>query len=312
MARFVKTFGIALLLSAFMLCARFAASQDTPAPCDRLLPVASTPLMPARNPRAAPKQDPKQAEETKRLSALCAGYIEHFPLVLLDEHENTNWADVSFTTLALYPDGTIIYWDADDRVPLKGKYLTARLPADEARAFVSQFEGNHAPASYNFPRVTIISDPDFSTFHLLVREAGEFPPRDVFGSYLLRLTGKFGDSRGIPEALRFLASFHYSPATEWTPEVVEVNLLPLHGKKTDAPVVSWPAELPQLESAESDPGGESYRIRLSCEQFLRLKPLLDSRTPRQPFVLSGKTFSVRVRYLFPHQLFAPAAPPKAP
>lgn len=278
------------------------AQQDQAnASCDALLYVPTNGL-PTADRNKTSKQDEEQEKHVAQLRAACADWETRYPLVAV--RERNPWIGSDALTLALYPDGTLIFWKPDKNAPLRGSFHSVQLSPDEVSDFVSRVDvSGFQPSSKRLlPNVATL---DTASFSVLVRRPGELPPRFAFGLGSLHTPpGPPRDSPELQEALRFLATYDNSGATEWIPEMVEVTLAP--APKASGPERPWPANLSGLEAATHNPTDDSYALQLSRAQYLELNPIRESGAQVPVFLIGGNKFHIDVRFFFPHEL--PPAP----
>jgi hypothetical protein len=242
--------------------------------------------------QTASKKKSKQ-ELVQEAAARRAEWERRAPLVLV--HERNPWTESDGPTLALYPDGTLIYWSPAEH---GGVFRTARLSQEQIDEFISRVDSEEFRLQQPAPAFDFSSDAARSV--ITVRRPGQ--PSKCFGLLgSLRGQRKFSPnfSPRLRAALEFLAMYEHPQAVEWIPERIEVALWP--APESTQPDLVWPAELPGLEAGIHASSDESYALCLTREQYALLEPLLESRAPGQAFHVGNRRRIVYVRCAFPHE-----------
>jgi hypothetical protein len=275
--------------------------------------------IPAQETQGAPSQ--AQAEQKKKPKKLTKEEREQQAAALLKAREEARralenlmplvsveesnpWTGDGGSILALYADGTLIYWLPHER---GGQYRIAQLSDAETSEFFKRVDTDALPLmdlkSYAPPflRQSYPIALDAATCTIHVRR----PDRtqrylSFFGSLhgAARGTTK-GQSPEIISVLNFLASYEHPNATEWVPENVEITLWP--AMKTEQPTIAWPVELPGLAAAQFNKEDGSYTLLLTREQYAQLRPILDAKIG-QNFRIGEKLWRVYVYFPFPHMM----------
>ena len=213
------------------------------------------------------------------------------PLVLV--HERNPWTESDGPTLALYPDGMLIYWSPAEH---GGVFRTARLSQGQIDEFISRADSEEFRGQQPAPAFDLSSDAPRSL--ITVRRQGQ--PSKCFGLLgSLRGQRQFSPnfSPQLAAALEFLATYEHPQAVEWIPERVDVALWP--APKSTQPDLVWPSELPGLKAGIHNSSDGSYTLFLTREQYAVLRPLLESKAPGQAFHVGKRRWAVYVHYAFP-------------
>jgi hypothetical protein len=221
------------------------------------------------------------------------------PLFVLIEYNP--WAMVigaDTPTLALYDDGTVIYWRKEGR---GGKYVSAKLADSEVSQVLEKvnpqtftsLESRYEPAGG-------ISDAP-ETVMVLRKKDGTHKGVYVYGSIRRADDGSY--PRGVPnlvaDIFHFATTYDNPKATEWLPDYIEVIVWP-YEYAPDKDLV-WPKGWPDLSDPRTVKNGDGYSIYLEKARFEELKAFLAKRRERQAVRISGKKWAIDARLPFPNE-----------
>jgi hypothetical protein len=240
----------------------------------------------------ASKKKSKQ-ELAQQAAAQRDEWEKRAPLVFV--HETNPWTESDGLTLALYPDGTLIYWSPAEH---GGVFRTAGLSQEQIDEFISRADSKEFRGQQPAPAFDLSSDAPRS--FIAVRRQGQ--PSKCFG-----LLGSLRGQRQVspnfsPQlraALEFLATYEHPEAVPWIPERIDVTLGP--APKSTQPDLVWPSELPGLKAGIHNSSDGTYALRLTRDQYALLQPVLESKTPGQAVHLGNGRWTVYVHYPFPYE-----------
>jgi hypothetical protein len=225
------------------------------------------------------------------------------PVVLLTEYNP--WASAigsDTATIALYTDGTVIYWQGDRR---SGEYVTNHLSPAQVDEFLTtsnlrkpqQFDD-----CYNIDNVT-----DLPTNVLVVKTEQSYKTITVYG--VIRHNDTRPPLNTVPSALQkifdTLLGFHVDGSRPWTPPCFELIIWPFTYAKS---ALAWPIDFPTLRDDSTVKDENSYRLFVPISKLNEYEALEKRRKPTQALLLDGKKWAVSARFPFPHE----PAPQKAP
>jgi len=217
------------------------------------------------------------------------------PLALLTEYNP--WAMVvgsDSPTFALYVDGTVIYWQGDNR---SGKYVTAHLSGsqisdllkatrldklDQFKTCYSIFDGTDAPTNV-----------------LVVKTSSGFKSIEVYGQ--IRDMDKVPDTKiptDLRAALQKLLTFAVEDATPWQPRYFQVILWPFTYAKSNA---SWPSNFPGISDQNTQSRRDGYWLFLPIADLSQYQSFVAKLQPTQAVLLDGRKWAISSRLPFPHE-----------
>lgn len=267
-----------------------------------MLPALAAQTLPGEpnKPLSDLKKDAKKKKEEKRAPSVVqvSYWGKDMPVVMV--REENPWTGGSGPTLALYPEGKIIYWSPKAG---GGEFHTAQLSEPEKLEFLNRVGVDALPldGTSNSPGLNYLW-LDAATYTVILRSPDR-PWRSFANVGSLRGAWRgqaAGVSAELGAVLDFLATYRHPMEDVWVPETVEVTLWPM--EKGDGPVLPWPAGLPTLNAARKDPEEGSYILVLTREQYANIRPMLDHPQRGQRWRLDGKLWLVNVAYRFPHVL----------
>jgi hypothetical protein len=243
---------------------------------------------------------------TGKTADTVARALARLPLVLVQE--SNPWIG-DRSTLALYADGTLIYWK---QTASEGGYFAVKLSESELGEFLKHLEPLETAAAKGkfFPDHVA---PDMPITQVTIR----LPQKKLFGSVFpcvgtLRWKSHRTDwtQRISPSAatFQFLETYEHPSATPWVPEAVRLVLWP--APKTDEEPLPWPADFPSLKEALKSKEDGSYVLTLERARYEKVAAFLAQRKPHQRLLINGQLWLPSVQLLFPHEYptLAPAVP----
>ena len=118
-----------------------------------------------------------------------------------------------------------------------------------------------------------------------------------------RATGGEHWSDTLPESLvrlhEYLTQLDCADAKEWIPQYVEVMIWPYDNAPDTS--IQWPAEWPGVDSEDAIARGESYSIFMPGDKINDLRRFLATRKDHGAVEISGRKWSVSLRYVFPSE-----------
>jgi hypothetical protein len=217
------------------------------------------------------------------------------PLVLLTEYNP--WAMVigsDSPTLALYTDGTIIYWSGERR---SGKYLTAMLGSSEVEnllksARLDDLDG--LKACYAIADYT-----DQPTNVLVVETKNGYKTIEVYGA--IRQMGNIPADRmptSLQETFRVLLAFTNPRAHDWNPPYLQVMMWPFSYAKSSLP---WPEYFPGTGDKNTRQSAQRMDLFLPYSEVPQYKAFVSKLKPTTAVLLDGKKWAISERLPFPHE-----------
>ncbi|MBB5316418.1 hypothetical protein [Tunturibacter empetritectus] len=218
------------------------------------------------------------------------------PIVLLTEYNPWAMAICSDSpSFALYVDGTVIYWQGDQR---SGHYVSGHLSKIEIENLLSLSHLDHASEFNDW--YSIVDATDMPTNVLVVNTANGFKTVSVYGP--LRHSIPDLPIRKLPSdlqtAFETLFAFRVSDPKTWQPPFFEVIIWPFAYAKSST---KWPADLPTVRDARSVQTKDGYNLFIPIAKLAEYKTFVAKLQPKQAVEINGKKWTTSARFPFPHE-----------